>query len=210
MYPKKKLIIGIDEVGRGSLAGPVCSVASSLICSDFKKIQVETLSYVKDSKLLSANKRQGIYKELINQKIIFGVGWASIEEISKYNILRATILSMTRAFKKFTDNLSTNGMKFLVKIDGIHSPKNVKGPWDNWTLETETVKNGDSLVKEISIASILAKVTRDTHMIQLDKKYPLYKFKKNMGYGTEEHIKILKKFGPCSCHRKTFSPINKL
>lgn len=210
MYPKKKLIIGIDEVGRGSLAGPVCSAAVILTGGNGGQASDILISKIKDSKLLSPKKRVTIYNEIISQKIIFGLGWASVEEIDKLNILKATLLSMVRAYKVCSNKALIEQSQFIVKIDGIHSPKNFNGPWADWSVMTETVKNGDNLIKEIAAASILAKVSRDSLMVELDFEYPEYHFKQNMGYGTAKHLEMLNVNGPCAIHRKTFKPIKKL
>ena len=210
VYPKKKVIIGIDEVGRGSLAGPVCSAAVVLFGGSGGQASKGLINEIKDSKQLTFSKRLGIYQQMISQNITYGLGWSSVQEIDNLNILNATLLSMVRAFEICKTKLLMHENMLSVKIDGIFSPRDFNGPWGNWTVETETIKNGDKLVKEIAASSILAKVTRDNLMIKLDKKYPDYLFKKNMGYGTQQHIKTLKSIGPCPVHRKTFNPIKKL
>ena len=210
VYPKKKVIIGIDEVGRGSLAGPVCSAATVLKCSYGGNASESLITKLKDSKQLSFKTRNMIYKKIISEKIIFGIGWSSVKEIEELNILKATLLSMVRAFDACKKKLCPNHNKLLVKIDGIHSPNFIDGPWRKWIAETETIKNGDILIKEIAASSIIAKVSRDNLMIQYDQTFPEYLFKKNMGYGTAKHIDALHNFGPCPIHRKTFKPVQNL
>ena len=182
VYPKKKVIIGIDEVGRGSLAGPVCSAAAVLFGGNGGQATEDLISEINDSKSLSFKKRKLIYEKIHSLNIIFGIGWASVEEIDRFNILQATLLSMVRAFEICKRKLSMHQNMLLVKIDGIYSPKNFDGPWKKWTVDTETIKNGDRSVKEIAASSILAKVSRDNLMIELDDIFPKYLFKKNMGY----------------------------
>ena len=210
VYPKKKVIIGIDEVGRGSLAGPVCSAATILKSrcgSNPSKTLIPTL---KDSKKLSFKSRNLIYEKIIDEKIVFGVGWASVKEIEELNILKATLLSMVRAFEICIKKLCVEHNSLIVKIDGVHSPHVMDGPWQKWYVETETIKNGDNLVKEIAASSIIAKVSRDNLMIKYDQTFPGYFFKQNMGYGTARHIKALLNFGSCPIHRKTFKPVKNL
>ena len=210
VYPKKKVIIGIDEVGRGSLAGPVCSAATVLENKFGVHASESLITKLKDSKRLSFKTRNLIYEKILDEKIIFGVGWASVKEIEELNILKATLLSMVRAFEVCKKKLSCDQNLLLVKIDGVHSPHVIDGPWHKWMAETETIKNGDNLVKEIAASSIVAKVSRDKLMIKYDKTFPKYLFKQNMGYGTAKHFDALQNFGPCSIHRKTFKPIKNL
>jgi len=210
VYPKKTVIIGIDEVGRGSLAGPVCSVATVLKSSCGDNASESLITKLKDSKQLSFKTRNMIYKKIIYEKLIFGIGWASEKEIDELNILKATLLSMVRAFDACNKKLCAEQNLLLVKIDGVHSPNVIDGPWQKWTAKTETIKNGDSLIKEIAASSIIAKVSRDNLMIQYDQTFPEYFFKQNMGYGTAKHINALHNFGPCPIHRKTFKPVQNL
>ena len=188
MYRKKK-IAGVDEVGRGSLAGPVFAAAVIL----YKNINTKN---IKDSKKIPFKKRLLISK-YIKKNSVYAIAKASVEEISKMNILNASLLSMRRALKKLKHKPS------LVYIDGIFAPKNLN-------IKHKTVIKGDEKIKCISAASILAKVSRDLFMIKLSKKYNKYKWDKNFGYGTLEHLKGLKKYGITRHHRKKFKPIHNI
>ena len=179
---------GVDEVGRGCLAGPVVSAAVIL------KESID-LSLLKDSKKISFKKRIEI-AEHIKSNSIYAVGMASVEEILKINILQAALLSMKRAI----DQLSVK--PGLILIDGNFAPQGLKN--------FKTIINGDEKVKSISAASILAKVYRDKLMIKLSKKFQNYAWERNFGYGTKAHIEGLKKFGVTSHHRKGFKPIHKM
>jgi len=182
------LTAGVDEVGRGCLAGPVVSAAVILK-------EGINLSLLKDSKKISFKKRIEIAKHIkINS--IYAVGVASVEEILKINILQAALLSMKRAIEQ----LSVKPM--LVLIDGNFAPQGLKN--------FKTIINGDEKVKSISAASIVAKVYRDHLMIKLSKKFQNYAWERNFGYGTKAHMEGLKKFGITSHHRKSFNPIHKM
>ncbi len=184
-----KLIAGVDEVGRGSLIGPVYAAAVILNNSINKKI-------LKDSKKLSKNQRE-ILSNYIKKNSIWAIGKASVREIEKINILHASLLAMKRAIIKLKKKPS------LVLIDGNKLP-NIK----NYKLNS--VIKGDQKIPSISAASIIAKVTRDKMIFKLGKKFKGYSWDKNFGYGTKKHLKAIKKFGITSHHRKTFSPINKI
>ena len=182
----KKIIAGVDEVGRGSLIGPV--YAGAVILN--KKINTKLL---KDSKLLSKQNREklNIY---IKKNSSWSIGKASVKEIEKFNILNASLLAMKRAIKKLKKKPR------LVLIDGNKIPK----------LNNYKIKNiikGDQKIPEISAASIIAKVSRDRLITKMSKKYKNYSWDKNAGYGTSEHLKAIKKFGITKHHRKTFRPI---
>ena len=179
---------GVDEVGRGCLAGPVVSSAVILKKS-------VNLSILKDSKKITFKKRIEI-AEHIKLNSIYAIGMASVEEILNLNILQASLLSMKRAIDKLPIKPK------LILIDGNFSPKGV--------TNFKTIINGDEKVKSISAASIIAKVYRDQLMIKLSEKFQNYAWEKNFGYGTKAHIKGLKKFGVTSHHRKGFKPIHKM
>ena len=179
---------GIDEVGRGCLAGPVVSAAVIL------KENVD-LKLLRDSKKISFNKRIKI-AEHIKLNSYYSLGVASVEEIFKLNILQAALLSMKRA----ADKLSIKPELFL--IDGTFAPKGIQN--------YKTIINGDEKIKCISAASIVAKAYRDLLMIKLSEKFNHYAWDTNFGYGTEAHIKGLKKFGISPHHRKGFKPIHKM
>ena len=184
-----KIIAGVDEVGRGSLVGPVYAAAVILNKSINKK-------KLKDSKSISKKKREELF-ELIKKKSIWAIGKASVKEIEKLNILYASLLAMKRAITKL--NMKPN----LVLIDGNKLP-NLK----NYNLKY--VIKGDKKISAISAASIIAKVTRDKFITKLSKNFKKYGWEVNFGYGTKLHLKALKKYGVTKHHRKTFSPIHKM
>jgi len=184
-----KIIAGVDEVGRGSLVGPVYAAAVILNKSINKKI-------LKDSKSLAKYKRE-ILSKYIKKNSIWAIGKASVSEIEKINILQASLLAMKRAIKKLKKKPT------LVLIDGNKSPE-IK----NYQLKS--IVKGDQKIPSISAASIIAKVTRDKMISNLGKKFRGYYWDKNCGYGTKEHLKAIKNLGITSHHRKTFSPINKI
>ncbi len=181
-------ICGIDEAGRGCLAGPVVSAA---IIIDKSKIP----SGIKDSKQLNEAKRKEYYNELKTVSAAYSIGIASNDEIDEINILNASMLSMERAFVRL-------GIKpDIVIIDGPFIPRGLS---DMPGLKAIPVVKGDERVKIVSCASIIAKVFRDEIMIALDNKYGVYGFKKHKGYATPEHKKNLRKYGRSEIHRKTF------
>ena len=184
-----KIIAGVDEVGRGSLIGPV--YASAVILK--KSINPKLL---KDSKLLSKKEREYL-SSYIKKNSIWSIGKASVKEIDKINILEASLLAMKRAIIKLKKKPS------LVLIDGNKLP-NLK----NYNLKS--VVKGDQKIPSISAASIIAKVTRDKMITNLGKKFKGYFLNQNFGYGTKQHLKAIKKFGITIHHRKSFSPINKM
>ncbi len=184
-----KVIAGVDEVGRGSLIGPVYAAAVILNNSINKKL-------LKDSKKLTKTKRE-ILAKYIKKNSIWAIGKATVKEIEKKNILHASLLAMTRAIIKLRKKPS------LVLIDGNKLPK-IK----NYKLNS--VVKGDQKIPSISAASIIAKVTRDKVITNLGKKFRAYCWDKNYGYGTKQHLKAIKTLGVTSHHRKTFSPINKI
>ena len=185
---KKKTIAGVDEVGRGCLAGPVVSAAVILK-------QGIDFDLLKDSKKISFNKREEI-SEHIKKYSFFSIGIATVEEILNLNILQASLLSMKRAIAHLI--LKPD----LTLIDGNIAPKGLKN--------FQTIVNGDEKVKVISAASIVAKVYRDKLMIKLSEKFSNYAWDRNFGYGTKAHLAGLKKFGITDHHRKGFKPIHKI
>ena len=185
-YKNKKLIAGVDEVGRGSLIGPV--YAAAVILNN--KINKKKL---KDSKKLSKEKRE-ILDKYIKKNSFWSIGSASTKEIEKLNILNASLLAMTRAIKKLKHKPK------LVLIDGNKIPK-----INNYNLKN--IIKGDEKIPEISAASIIAKVSRDRLVAKMSKKFIEYSWDKNCGYGTKAHLKAIKKFGITKHHRKKFQPI---
>lgn len=179
-----KFVCGVDEAGRGPLAGPVCAAAVILP----ENTVIEGLN---DSKKLSEKKRESLFDVIKEKAVAWSVAFASVEEIEKFNILNATFIAMNRAI----EGLSTKADFAL--IDGNRIPKDIKIP-------CETVVKGDSKSMSIAAASVLAKVTRDRLMLELDEKYPLYEFKKHKGYGTALHMDLIRKYGPSECHRPSF------
>ena len=184
-----KILAGVDEVGRGSLVGPVYAAAVILNTSINKKL-------LKDSKILTKKKREELYF-YIKKNSIWAIGQASVKEIEKINILQASLLAMKRAIIKLKKKPS------LVLIDGNKLP-NLK----NYNLKY--VIKGDQKITSISAASIIAKVSRDKFITTLSKKFNNYGWNTNSGYGTKEHLRAIKKFGITKYHRKTFSPISNL
>lgn len=177
-------ICGVDEAGRGPLAGPVC--AAAVILPEGAEIPG-----LNDSKKLSEKKREALFDVVKENAIAWSVAFASVEEIEEHNILNATFIAMNRAI----DGLKPNADFALV--DGNRVPKEIKVP-------CQTVVKGDSISMSIAAASILAKVTRDRLMLELDEKYPMYEFKKHKGYGTAAHMDLIRKYGPSECHRPSF------
>jgi|TARA_B100001741_G_scaffold238591_1_gene199588 ribonuclease HII len=185
----KILIAGVDEVGRGSLIGPVYAAAVILKKNlDKKKL--------KDSKKLTKENRE-ILEKYIKKNSYWSIGSASLKEIEKFNILNASLLAMKRAILKL------NKKPTCVLVDGNKIPK-----LKNYNLKY--VIKGDEKIPEISAASIIAKVARDRLMKKISKKFNEYAWDKNAGYGTKMHLKAIKKFGVTKYHRKTFRPIHNI
>ena len=180
---------GVDEVGRGCLAGPVFSAAVILN-------NTINIKYIKDSKKIPFKKRI-LLSEYIKKNSIYAIGSASVEEIIKINILNATLLSMKRALYKLKVK------PYMAYIDGIFAPKNIR-------IKCKTFIKGDEKITSIAAASIIAKVSRDLFMIKLSKKYPIYCWHKNFGYGTKDHLIGLKKYGITKYHRKKFKPVHNI
>lgn len=177
------LICGVDEAGRGPLAGPVCAAAVILP----KHLQIPGLT---DSKKLTDKKRRELFPLIQQQALAWGIGFASEQEIDEINILQATFLAMQRAMEQ----LGTRPE--LALIDGNRA--------GDFGLPVKTVVKGDSLSANIAAASVLAKVSRDDVMVELAKQYPEYGFDIHKGYGTKAHYAALREFGPCPIHRRSF------
>ena len=184
-----KIVAGVDEVGRGSLIGPVYAAAVILN----KSIKTELL---KDSKSLTKSNRE-VLSKYIKENSVWSIGKASVKEIEKINILQASLLAMKRAIKKLKKKPTH------VLIDGNKIPK-IK------YYNLKSIIKGDQKIPSISAASIIAKVARDRMITNLGKKFKGYYWDQNSGYGTKQHLKAIKKLGVTSQHRKTFSPINKI
>ena len=185
----KKIIAGVDEVGRGSLIGPVYAAAVILK----KKIDKKKL---KDSKKLSKKNRE-ILDVYIRKNCIWAIGSASLKEIEKHNILNASLLAMKRAIKKLKKKPQ------LVLIDGNKLPK-------IYNYNLKNIIKGDQKIPEISAASIVAKASRDRLISKMSIKFKKYLWDKNFGYGTKKHIRAIKKFGITKYHRKTFQPVHNM
>ena len=178
-----RVICGVDEAGRGPLAGPVCAAAVILPAN----LEIPGLT---DSKKLTDKKRRELYPIIMEQAIAYGIGFASEKEIDEINILQATFLAMQRAIDQLTVKPD------LALIDGNRQK--------DFGVPSKTVVKGDSLSASIAAASILAKVTRDNLMLEQAETYPQYKFDVHKGYGTKAHYEALREFGPCPIHRMTF------
>jgi len=183
------LVAGVDEAGRGPLAGPV--FAAAVILDDLLPIKG-----LADSKKLTPKKREHLYDIIKAQALCFCVATASVEEIDQLNILQATLLAMQRAVK----GLRLKPTKVLV--DGNRLPL--------LDIRAEAIVKGDSKVSSISAASILAKVERDRWCVEVDAQFPNYGFLAHKGYGTQVHLRALQEYGPCVLHRQSFAPVAKL
>ncbi len=187
-----KLVGGLDEAGRGPLAGPV--VAACVVIGPDFKIEPGDLELVADSKTLSAKKREKIFRAIKERVLAVEIGVVNNTEIDKINILQASFLAMRRAIKKIKvkpDYLLLDGKFKLPKTD----------------LPQNAIIKGDAKVWVIAAASIIAKVSRDFIISELDKQYPGYGFAKHKGYGTKEHLTKIKELGPCPIHRFSFAPL---
>ena len=176
-------ICGVDEAGRGPLAGPVCAAAVILP----EHLQIPGLT---DSKKLTDKKRRELFPIIQEQAIAYGIGLASESEIDEINILQATFLAMGRALEQLSVRPA------LALIDGNRET--------DFGLPVKTVVKGDSLSANIAAASVLAKVTRDNLMLELAQQYPEYGFEIHKGYGTKAHYEALRQYGPCPIHRRSF------
>lgn len=196
------MIIGVDEAGRGPLAGPVCAAAVMLHPSC-------PIAGLADSKQLSEKKRIQLAPEIMERCASYGVGWATVEEIDQLDILRATFMAMARAVEQCTQRLGLDDHAWstlTVHVDGNRSPGAFTGPW-SWPYATKTFVKGDQTQPAISAASILAKTERDAEMRRLDALYPEYGFAQHAGYGTVMHMTALNRLGPSPVHRQSFAPV---
>lgn len=183
---QNQLSAGVDEVGRGPLAGDV--VAAAVILDPQKPIKG-----LNDSKKLSFKQREACFEMIMDCAHCISVARANVEEIDRLNILRASLVAMERAV------VNMEVQPEFVYVDGNHLP--------NWQYPSQAVVKGDSRLAEIAAASIVAKVTRDREMIALEESYPGYGLAKHKGYPTPEHLAALKSLGPCSLHRRSFAPV---
>ena len=187
-------LVGIDEAGRGPLAGPVVAAACYI-----PPTLVAEFPEVNDSKKLTEKNREQLFERLTHTEgVLYGIGFASAQEIDELNILQATFLAMRRAAEPL---LKYPGACAL--IDGPH-------PVAQFTLPQRPIVDGDAKSLVIAAASILAKVTRDRHLKMLDEKYPGYGFAGHKGYGTAKHLAALRTLGPCPEHRRSFAPVRNL
>jgi ribonuclease HII len=180
------LMAGVDEVGRGPLAGPV--VAAAVILDEGR-----TIRGLNDSKLLTADERERLDLEIRRKAVCFSVAWASVAEIDSLNILRAALLAMRRAVEGLAQQPQ------IVLVDGNQRPE--------LTMAVRTVVGGDAKVRAISAASIIAKVHRDRLCMQLHDEHPQYGFDSHKGYSTPEHLSALQAHGACPHHRRSFAPV---
>lgn len=182
-------VAGVDEVGRGCLAGPV--VAAAVILDPDRPI-----AGLRDSKKLAPHRHEELALEIKEKALAWSVAEVGPEVIDEINILQATLMAMKRAVE---------GLKIspeFVRVDGNRLP--------HWKWMSEAIVKGDDLVPEISAASIIAKTTRDAYMVKMSERYPQYGFEHNVGYGTEDHIQALKACGVTPIHRKTFAPVKEV
>ena len=178
-----EVVCGVDEAGRGPLAGPVCAAAVILP----RDLEIEGLN---DSKKLSDKRRRVLFDQITAQALAYGIAFASEQEIDEINILQATFLAMRRAMEQLSLKPA------IALIDGNRET--------DFGLPVRTIVKGDSLSANIAAASILAKVTRDDFMLKQAELYPQYGFDVHKGYGTRAHYEALRRYGPCPIHRKTF------
>ncbi|WFB37602.1 ribonuclease HII [Kiritimatiellota bacterium B12222] len=188
------LVAGVDEAGRGPLAGPVVAAAVMFPCHVLQGEAQEIIPGIQDSKILSSKKRAALLKEILAYPgVQVGIGKCSPKEIDRLNILRATHLAMKKALLKLPDTPS------LALIDGL--------PIQGLPMEHRAIVKGDRKCFSIAAASIVAKETRDAIMIKMEKKYPGYGFAQHKGYGTKIHLRALESLGPCPIHRHSFAPV---
>lgn len=213
-----EFIIGIDEAGRGPLAGPVVASAVFLKNQDLldEKCELKELDLIRDSKKLSHKQREKVY-EFVHEHFHVGVGICNHETIDRINILEASFLAMKEAISSLAREISnsklqisnkTQNSKFEIQNSIILVDGNKVIP--NCSYKQEAIIGGDGIVKSISAASIIAKVTRDRIMLEMHEEYPEYGFDKHKGYGTKLHMEKIQKYGPCQIHRKSFEPMKSL
>ena len=217
----ESLVIGVDEAGRGPWAGPVTAAAvvlGPLACQAL-------LGQVRDSKALTAKRREALVPIIKAQALAWGVGWSDVDEIDGLGILKATFLAMNRAVYALFSSLPSassdgalnqgsavpmlNGQQVRLIVDGSLHPARYLGE-NQWPWPTETMVKADARQIEVAAASVLAKTARDAHMVGLAKTYPGFGFELHAGYGTKQHEQALRRLGPVAVHRKSFRPIREL
>jgi ribonuclease HII len=189
------LVGGMDEAGRGPLAGPV--VAACVAIGPASKCPNALLKRLKDSKMLTPRRREEIFNEIIAVFNNIGIGIADHSAVDRLNVLGATWLAMRRAVRALPKAPD------YILVDGLFTVPRIK-------VKQKAIVHGDRQVATIAAASIVAKVTRDRIMERLHKRYPVYNFQRHKGYGTKEHLAMLKKYGPCPIHRLTFAPVARI
>ncbi|OGI16554.1 MAG: ribonuclease HII [Candidatus Moranbacteria bacterium RIFCSPHIGHO2_02_FULL_40_12b] len=229
-------VIGIDEAGRGPLAGPVVASAvaykffntapacghPSLIKEGMGEVLAKEFNLIRDSKMLSEKQREKIF-DFILENFYVGVGICDHKTIDRINILEASFLAMKAALTSLKSKIKNQNAKLQFKNQNDLSNTKYQIPdtryiilvdgnkvIPNLSIEQRAIVNGDKIVKSISAASIIAKVTRDRLMREMHKKYPNYCFDRHKGYGTRQHFAMLRKHGPCEIHRRSFAPVKKL
>jgi len=185
-----RLICGVDEAGRGPLAGPVC--AAAVVFDPARRAP----SGIADSKILSARERERLADIIRRKALAWSVAWASVEEIDSLNILQASLLAMRRAVE------SLSVLPDEVLLDGAHCPA--------LSVPARAIVDGDAKVKVISAASILAKTARDAEMCRLHGQFPQYGFDEHKGYPTPQHLRALRRYGVCEVYRRSFRPVRLL
>jgi ribonuclease HII len=181
-----RTVCGVDEAGRGPLAGPV--YAAAVILDPRRRIRG-----LADSKILSASVRTALAVKIQSRAVAWAVAWASVEEIDQINILQASLLAMRRAVEQLSHTPTE------VLIDGLHCPP--------LSMSARAIVGGDATVAAISAASILAKTARDAEMVAMHARFPLYGFDRHKGYSTEDHMAALQRHGACAIHRRSFAPV---
>jgi len=193
-------LIGVDEAGRGPLAGPVVACAAYI---PENIIGSQELIEINDSKKLTPSKRDLLFKKMLLLGIRFGFGYSLPEEIDRVNILNATFLAMKKAVLRLLNYLKISQDKALILVDGPHIIRDLN-------LKQKAIIDGDAKSLSIACASIFAKVIRDNWMRIIDLQYPYYNFSKHKGYGTSLHLQKIKEYGVSPIHRKSFGPVKKI
>lgn len=200
-----KVIVGIDEAGRGPLCGPVVAAAVCFRESEEALSKLPEWKWIRDSKKLSEKQREKMF-DFVMEHAFVGVGVMQADTIDRVNILEATFLAMKSALSDLRQRLTNNNHQ-KIKDENLRLLVDGNQLIPNIPYEQHAIVDGDALMKVIAAASIIAKVTRDRMMMEYDKEYPQYGFAKHKGYGTKVHMDALRKFGPCPIHRMSFRPV---